>query len=149
MLLPEASAAAAVPAAVVVTVSVASTDCVFVIVTVAGLKVQVGTLTSPLFVPVTEQVRFTPPVNPPPGRTETAVADAVLPALVAVAGAFRVKESESVCPVPFPQPAVQATTTGADAPEAAKFASPLYVAMMLLLPSVNWETGTSMVPVLK
>jgi hypothetical protein len=106
-------------------------------------------LTSPLLLPVTEHVRFTAPVNPPWPLTETTVADVAPAGLVAVAGAFLANDSDSVRPVPFPQPAVQATTTGVDAAEAAKFESPLYVAAMLLLPRVNWETGTSIMPVLK
>ena len=76
--LADASAAAVVPAAVVVTVRVDCTDCEFVIVTAAGLKLHFGILTSPLLVPVTEHVRFTAPVNPPCALTSTAVVD-VLP----------------------------------------------------------------------
>jgi hypothetical protein len=100
-------------------------------------------------VPVTEHVKFTAPVKPPAGMTKTTAVDGVPAGLVAVAGVLLVNESASACPVPFPQPAVQATTTGADPAEAAKFVSPLYVATMLLLPGVNSETATSALPVLK
>jgi hypothetical protein len=144
----EASAAVD-PTAVVVTVSVDWTDCAFAIVTVAGLKLHLGILTSLLFVPVTEQVRFTAPVNPPCPPTEIGVVDVVPAARPAAAGVLAPNDNSSVWPVPFPQPAVQATTTGEETAEAAKFASPLYVATILLLPSNNWKTGTSIIPVLK
>ena len=91
----------------------------FVIVTVAGLKLHFGMLTSLLFVPVTEHVSFTSPVKPPVAidrnrRRRCAARSAAWPS---PACSHR-RTTSSVCPVPFPQPAVQATTTGAEAAEA-------------------------------
>jgi hypothetical protein len=83
---------------------------------VAGLKLHFGMFTSLLWAPLTEHVRFTAPLNPPPGFTEMGVVD-VLPALLTM-GELSVNDNPSVCPVPFPQLAVQATSTGADAADA-------------------------------
>jgi hypothetical protein len=125
MWLAEASAAAVVPAAVVVTVNADCTLWLFVIVTIPGLKLHFGRLTSPLLVPVTEHVRFTAPVKPPLAPTETGVIDVVPAGRTAEAGVLVPNVNNRLCPAPFPQPAVQATTTAADAADAVKFASPL------------------------
>ena len=107
------------------TVNVAWAAFEVVIVTVPGLKPQVGMLTSPLFDPATEQESFTAPVNPPPGMTETTVAEVLATLPAEAADAPCVIDNVSVWPVPLPQPAVHWTTAGADAAEAVKFASPL------------------------
>jgi hypothetical protein len=86
--------------------------------TVAGLKLHVGMLTSLLLVPTTEHVRFTAPRKPPPGFTDTVVVEVLPGVLTTVADVLPPIDSPSVCPVPFPQPAVQETTTGADAADA-------------------------------
>src|ERR1700742_1001838 len=111
-------AEAVVPAAVVVTVNVDCAACAFVMVTVAGLKLHLGMLTSLLLVPTTEHVRFTAPRKPPPGVTDTVVVVVFPGVLPTDAGVLPPSDSPSVCPVPFPQPAVQETTIGADAAEA-------------------------------
>jgi hypothetical protein len=74
--------------------------------------------TSLLLVPTTEHVRFTAPRKPPPGFTDTVVVEVPPGVLTTDAGVLPPSDSPSVCPVPFPQPAVQETTTGADAADA-------------------------------
>jgi len=79
---------------------------------------------SPGFLPVTVQVRFTAPVNPPPGETPTGVVFD-WPGDRGPLGVDAKNASCNVCPVPLEHPAVQVTVSAAEGPAEVKLVSPL------------------------